>query len=125
MAWGQSLLTKALAVGGLEYSDLALLDSSMIAANLHQRFRTAVARNTKKRHLFYVIFKANQSLFIRVWGFTLLEAVANFSPQVCMFKILELLEKRDSGGGSVDNTVWLWVAGLGIAKMAFLEFNGW
>ncbi|MCJ1379998.1 hypothetical protein MMC17_003101 [Xylographa soralifera] len=125
MTWGKPLLNKALVAGGLEYSDLAQLDSSMIAANLHQRFRTAVAGNTEKRHLFYVIFKANQSLFIRLWGITLLESCANFLPQVCMFKILELLEKRDLGKGSVDKTVWLWVAGLCIAKMSYLELNGW
>ena len=125
MSWGGPLLKKALVAGGLEYSDLAQLDSSMIAANLHQRFRTAVARNIKKRHLFYIIFKANQSLFIRLWGLTLLESCNSFMPQVCMFKILELLEERDSGTGSVDKTVWLWVAGLCVAKMSYLEINGW
>ena len=125
MGWGEPLLKKALVAGGLEYSDLPQLDSAMITSNLHKRFRTAAARNIKKRHLFYVIFKANQSLFIRQWGITLLECLANFLPQVCMFKILELLEKRDAGEGSVDKTVWLWVAGLCIAKMSYLEFNGW
>lgn len=80
----------------------------------------------KKRHLFYVIFKANQNLFIRLWGLTILESFARFLPQVCMFKILDLIEKRDlSESGIVDKNVWLWVAGLGITKMLYLEINGW
>ncbi|MCJ1283994.1 hypothetical protein MMC26_003325 [Xylographa opegraphella] len=125
MAWARPILDKALVAGGLEYTDLAILDSSMIVANLHRRFHIAAAANTKNTHLFYTIFKANQSLFVRLWGLTILECCANFLPQVCMFKILELLEKRDSGEGPVDKAVWLWVAGLCIAKMSYLGFNGW
>ncbi|MCJ1309587.1 hypothetical protein MMC25_003247 [Agyrium rufum] len=125
MAWGGPLIDKAWAAQGLEYSDLSLLDSSMISTNLHQRFRTVLAGSTEKRHLFYVIFKANQRIFLRLWGITILEACATFLPQICMFKILAILEQRDSKGGSVDTTVWLWVACLGIAKMAYLGFNGW
>lgn len=126
MTWAKPLLDKAMANGGLEYSDLALLDVSMTTSNLHERFRNAVAASPKKSHLFRVIFKASKSLFIRLWSLTILESFLAILPQVCMYKILSLLEERDvSEAESVDKTVWFWVAGLGIAKLSYLEINAW
>ena len=125
IGWGRPLIDKAWAAGHLEYSDLLLLDSSMISANMHQRFRSVLARADEKKHLFYVVYKANERLFLRLWGITVLEACANFLPQLCMFKILSILEERDSKEGDVDKRVWLWVGCLMVAKMAYLEFNGW
>jgi len=96
----------------------------MLVANLHTRYRTAVKNNPGK-HLFWILFQANRNMFLRLWGITVLESFANFAPQLCMYRVLTELERRDAAGGSLDKAVWFWILGLGLAKCAYLEFNGW
>ena len=71
------------------------------------------------------LFQANRNMFLRLWGIAVLESFANFSPQLCMYRVLTELERRDAAGGSLDKAVWFWILGLGLAKCAYLAFNGW
>jgi len=96
----------------------------MLVVNLHTRYRAAV-KNNPGQHLFWTLFQANRNMFLRLWGITVLESLANFAPQFFMYRILTELERRDAAGGSLDKAVWFYILGLGLAKCAYLEFNGW
>jgi len=58
------------------------------------------------------------------WFLTAIESLALNGPQVCLYKILRLLEQRNTAEYNPED-MWLWVAGLGISKFVHLVLETW
>ncbi|KAL8691439.1 MAG: hypothetical protein Q9218_003341 [Villophora microphyllina] len=68
------------------------------------------------------LLRLHQFELVGQWLLAISQGVIQFTPQLAMYKILELLEQR-SEGEAVANEAWVWVAALGIAIIvtAWLE----
>ncbi|KAH0537922.1 hypothetical protein FGG08_005404 [Glutinoglossum americanum] len=119
-AWCGPLLKFAASNRRLEMEDLPALDSLTNSNNLQQRFH-AMQRNGK---LWKLVFWSHATTFVRQWVLTLLASVAGFAPQLCMYRILQLLEKRGLGD-QVAMEAWWWVAGLGAGQIAEAWLEAW
>jgi hypothetical protein len=111
-AWCGALLKLAASKRRLEMEDLPALDALTSSDNLQQRFH-AMQRKDK---LWKLVFWSHAAAFTRQWFLTLLGSIMNFIPQLCMYHILQQLEKRRSGD-FVAVEAWWWVAGLGVGQI--------
>lgn len=71
----------------------------------------------KRGKLWKLVFWSHAAVFMRQWLLTLLGSVMNFAPQLCMYRILQLLEERELGN-FIATEAWWWVAGLGLGQIA-------
>ncbi|KAH0558860.1 hypothetical protein GP486_004505 [Trichoglossum hirsutum] len=119
-AWCGPLLNIAGLGRRLEIEDLPALDSLTSSNNLQQRFHAM----QKRGKLWKLVFWSHATVFVRQWLLTLLGSVMNFAPQLCMYHILQLLEKRQLGN-SIAAEAWWWVVGLGLAQVAQAWVEAW
>ncbi|KAA8894873.1 P-loop containing nucleoside triphosphate hydrolase protein [Sphaerosporella brunnea] len=110
--WGSALLKKAAEKGHLNEDDLPGLDRARRAERLLEEFNAI----HKSPDLYWQIFKAHWRNFMRTWIATLVGVMTTFTPPVILNRLLFCLERRDKGE-SDGNTVWFWVAALGIIKL--------
>ncbi|KAI9771773.1 MAG: hypothetical protein M1839_002738 [Geoglossum umbratile] len=117
-AWCGHLLKLAALKGRLEMDDLPALDALTSSNNLQRRFHAM----KRKGKLWKLVFWCHAAAFTRQWILTFLWAIVGFAPQICMYRILQLLEKRVLGD-SIAIEAWWWVAGLGVGQtiQAWLE----
>jgi hypothetical protein len=112
-AWCGPLLKSAALKRRLEIDDLPALDELTTSNNLQRRFHAM----KKKGKLWKLVFWCHAAPFIRQWLLTLFVSIMGFVPQFCMYRMLQLLEKRVLGD-FVDIEAWWWVAGLGVGQVA-------
>lgn len=125
-AWADELLTFAKRNHGLDLVHLPQLHLRLRSEYLEKLFAKEKRSNILWRDLFRVhrLELVGQSLLAMSQG------ILQFTPQLAMYKLLELLEQR-SKGAAVANEAWIWVAALGISIIvtawveAFLHWVVW
>ncbi|KAL3420391.1 ABC transporter [Phlyctema vagabunda] len=123
-AWARPLLLKAKAEGRLEYEHLPALDEAGRSKPLLTRLSASTNTQGKARSLWIIIFAAHRARFFQQWLLTIASGFALYAPQLCMLKILTLLERRhDAETKSSD--IWFWVLALGLAKISQVVIESW
>ncbi|KAL8901252.1 MAG: hypothetical protein Q9207_005298 [Kuettlingeria erythrocarpa] len=125
-AWADELLTFAKRHHGLDLVHLPQLHLRLRSEYLEKLFHKKERSNILWKDLFRVhrLELASQSLLAMSQG------ILQFTPQLAMYKLLELLEQR-SEGGAVADKAWIWVAALGISIIvtawveAFMHWVVW
>ncbi|KAL8799087.1 MAG: hypothetical protein Q9182_006150 [Xanthomendoza sp. 2 TL-2023] len=116
--WADELLTFAKKNHGLDMAHLPRLHLRVRSGYLEKSF------NTKKQSnlLWKDLLRAHRLELARQSLFSVSQGVIQFTPQLAMYKLLELLEQR-SEGKAVAKEAWAWVFGLGMAIIvtAWLE----
>ncbi|KAB8343200.1 hypothetical protein FH972_022790 [Carpinus fangiana] len=120
-SWVDSVLKTAREQGSLNDTDLPLLDASMGSRHLALRFR---ALSHPQQSLWKAIIRAHIWDFIRQWTICVFESVALFGPQICLYRLLSLLEKRDTDSVS-NNDLWTWAAALVVSKLLHMFLQNW
>ncbi|KAB8296761.1 hypothetical protein EYC80_002178 [Monilinia laxa] len=121
-SWVQSLLTRAKIEGRLEYENLPALDQTVRSDELLSQ----ISEITRKRNrsLWLTVFRAHRAKFFLQWTLTIASGFALYAPQICMLRILTLLEQRSNADfNSLD--VWFWVFALGLTKIAQVVVESW
>ncbi|KAI9767128.1 MAG: hypothetical protein M1840_005917 [Geoglossum simile] len=118
--WCEPLLKLAALKRRLEMDDLPALDELTTSNSLQRRFHAM----KRKGKLWKLVFWCHAAAFIRQWLLTLLASVMGFAPQFCMYRILQLLEKRMLGD-FFDTEAWWWVAGLGVGQITQAWLEAW
>ena len=121
--WAMPLLRRARAAERLEYADLPALDYKTRAADLLHQF-SAVEEKDQDRPLWRQILVCHRATFIQQWLLTLAESFLLYGPQLCMFKILSMLETQDRKDINKAD-LWFWVVGLGITRCSHLFIENW
>ncbi|KAL8648048.1 MAG: hypothetical protein Q9210_005213 [Variospora velana] len=125
-AWADELLSFAKKNHGLDMVHLPRLHLGVRAEYLEKNFimkkRTSILWKDLLR--IHRMEWAGQALLAMSQG------IIQFTPQIAMYKLLELLEQR-SKGEAVADEAWLWVAGLGVSIIvtawveAFMHWVSW
>ncbi|KAL9583871.1 MAG: hypothetical protein Q9212_002450 [Teloschistes hypoglaucus] len=117
-SWAGQILTFAKHNHGLDMLHVPQLHLRLRARYLESLF------NTKRRSniLWRDLLQAHRLELVGQWLLAATQGVVQFTPQLAMYKLLELLERR-SEGEAAANRAWTWVAALGIAIVvtAWLE----
>ncbi|QSZ36963.1 hypothetical protein DSL72_009055 [Monilinia vaccinii-corymbosi] len=120
-SWIQPLLTRAKVEGRLEYENLPALDRTGRSDELLSQISELTRQ---RRSLWLTVFRAHRAKFFLQWTLTIASGFALYAPQLCMLRILTLLEPRSSTDfNSLD--VWFWVVALGLTKMAQVVVESW
>ncbi|KAL8999178.1 MAG: hypothetical protein Q9169_001957 [Polycauliona sp. 2 TL-2023] len=108
--WAHELLSFAKRNHGLDMVNLPRLHLRLRSSYLEKSFNEKKRSNVLWKDLLLVhrLELAGQSLLAVSQG------VAQFAPQLAMYKLLELLEQQDQGK-SIEEEAWGWVFGLGFA----------
>lgn len=116
--WADELLAFSKKNHGLEMLHLPRLPLRLRSSYLEKSFHKKKRSNVLWKDLLRVhrLDLAGQSLL------SLSQGIMQFTPQLAMYKLLELLEQR-SEGHAVAKEAWAWVFGLGFASIltAWLE----
>ncbi|KAL9580997.1 MAG: hypothetical protein Q9203_006080 [Teloschistes exilis] len=117
-SWAGQILTFAKHNHGLDMLHVRQLHLRVRARYLESLFRTKRRSNVLWRDL----MRAHRLELVGHWLLVASQGVIQFTPQLAMYKLLELLE-RSSEGEAAANRAWTWVAALGIAIVitAWLE----
>ena len=119
-AWIRPLLDRARAKDktALQVDDLPALARSELAKHLHGRF------NGGAKPLWRRVIADHRSAITTQWALTGVESFLLMGPQVCLFKLLRLLEHKDTS--HVDTRqLWLWAVSLAILKITHLFCETW
>ncbi|KPI39577.1 ATP-dependent bile acid permease [Cyphellophora attinorum] len=108
-SWPSNILLYAVRNRALDYKDLPEIANNARAATLTKRFA-----GVQRDKLWKSIFLAHRYSFIQQWVLQAICSVTNFLPQIALYFILRVLERRDQGL-DVGFQAWLLVAGLGLA----------
>jgi ABC-type multidrug transport system fused ATPase/permease subunit len=111
-SWPTEVLAYAIRNRGLDHEDLPELSYENRAQSLQQRFESV----GKKDQLWKAIFWAHKWSFIQQWVLQAICSVTNFLPQIALYFILKVLERRDEGI-NVGFQAWLLVLGLTLADV--------
>ncbi|KAI0455788.1 P-loop containing nucleoside triphosphate hydrolase protein [Xylaria acuta] len=122
-SWVYNLLYKAKVEGRLEYEDLPSLHWAARTAPLLNKILN-VLNNTRWESLWVKVFLAHKGLFCQQWALTVASSFALYAPQLCMLKILRLLEQRHQQDFAVSS-LWLWVTVLGLSKILQVAIESW
>lgn len=109
-AWADEILTFAKRNHGLDMVHLPRLHLRIRSEYLEKSFNRKKRSNVLWRELLRVhwLEGIGQSLLAMSQG------IIQFTPQLAMYKLLELLEQR-SADAAIANEAWIWVAGLGVS----------
>jgi len=118
--WANSLLKYAAVNKGLDLHDLPCMDHLTRSDYLQKNFN----RMKKRDRLWKSIYFAHAAAFIQQWVLVIIQAVAQFAPQLAMFHILKLLEARQNDG-PIATVAWAWVAALGLAMIVQSWLESW
>ncbi|KAK0113543.1 hypothetical protein ONS96_014402 [Cadophora gregata f. sp. sojae] len=124
-SWIAPLLDKAQIVDSLQMSDLPGMHNDARAQTLRSSFEvTKRERGTVKRKLWRIILKDHKDLFLHEWTLAIVEPFALMFPQICLFRILTILEHR-SHSAEGKKELWLWILALGVSKFVHLLLETW
>jgi hypothetical protein len=124
-SWLWPLLRKARAEGKLELKDLPHLDHNTSASVLENRFNLTSA-GRKSQPLWYRLFLDHKSIFYYQWILVSVESLVLVAPQICLFKILSLLEIRHKQTyDTLDMELWFWIASMAISKLTLVYLESW
>jgi hypothetical protein len=121
--WANALLKKAVEKGRFSEDDLPVMDRARRAERLQEEFY-AVRQSPE---LYWQIFRAHWTWFLRTGAATLIGVAATFTPPLILNRILFYLEQRDKGEGD-GKEAWFWIAALGVIKLfeaVFLAYLYW
>lgn len=105
--------------------DLSALDQTSRSEVLLDRFPAVPhTSNARGKPLWRLIFRDHRNDFLLQWGLTAIESFVMIVPQICLFNILELLQKRN-GNDSSPTGIWLYVVLLGISKIVHITLESW
>lgn len=121
-SWAANLLSKAKKEGTLEYGDLPDVHGSARTEPLLNHF-FHVFNHSRWQSLWIKVFLAHKGLFLQQWALTIASSFALYAPQLCMLKILRLLEERQPE--STVASIWFWVAALGLGKILQVAIESW
>ena len=119
-SWANSLLRIAAVNKGLDLQDLPCMDHLTRSDHLQKSFNSMKKRDRLWKSIYY----AHSSAFIQQWVLVIVQAVAQFAPQLAMFHILKLLEARQDGA-PIAPVAWAWVAMLGVAMIVQSWIESW
>ncbi|KAL4802515.1 P-loop containing nucleoside triphosphate hydrolase protein [Aspergillus unguis] len=118
--WATELLNFASKHAGLGIDDLPNLPFAARAETVHSRLEQFV----RGRKL-WVTLVLRHSRPLAVQGImSLVVCFINFGPQIALYKILKVLEERDSLTTNPAQG-WIWVAGLGLLLAASSSIESW
>ncbi|POS75874.1 hypothetical protein DHEL01_v205730 [Diaporthe helianthi] len=121
-SWARDLLFKAKKEGTLEYGDLPALHGAARTEPLLNHF-FHVCNHSRWQSLWIKVFLAHKGLFCQQWALTIASSFALYAPQLCMLKILRLLEDRQPE--FTVASIWFWVAALGLSKTLQVAVESW
>jgi len=124
-SWIAPLLDKAQILDSLELSDLPEMDSSARAQTLRSSFeKTQREHRMGERRLWRIIYQDHKRRFLREWSLAAIEPFALMFPQICLFRILTILEHRVHST-EARKELWLWILALGVSKLVHLLLETW
>lgn len=117
-SWAGQILTFAKHNYGLDMLHVPQLHLRVRASYLESLFNT----KRKSNILWKDLIRAHRLELIGQWLLAATQGVVQFTPQLAMYKLLELLQRR-SESEAAANRAWSWVAALGVAIVitAWLE----
>lgn len=112
-SWPGPILTAAKKTGRLEPEDLPAIAYDVRAQGLSGRFHTSTDVKLWKR-----ILRVHKRVWILQLVVQIFGVSAHFLPQIFMFKVLRLLERREKNVDDAHPTrLWLLTAGLGLSLL--------
>ena len=66
--------------------------------------------------LFFMLYRTHHGLFHWQWSITVIQSVAAYGPQFCMYKMLRLLEQQHVTGIKPAELL-AWAVGLGLVRL--------
>jgi hypothetical protein len=106
----------------LEIEDLAALSHEVRSEDLTKSFHAR--QKAPDEALWFTVLKAHYGIVVWQWSLTVLEAFLSYGPQICMYKLLKILEHRQDGEFAVREA-WAWVIGLGVLKLIHGCLESW
>jgi ABC-type multidrug transport system fused ATPase/permease subunit len=119
-SWPSGLLALSAQGKELEYDDMPTLDHYFRTKELFESYQKVKDHGTVLKALFL----SHWAEILRQHILTALDALLMIAPQYAMYRLLRLLEARDSGA-DIANEAYFWVAGLGIFITAGGFTNNW
>ena len=119
-SWPGPLLQLAATNKGLEMNDLPEIDYQTRSKVLRQNFDQVGRKNKLWKSLFW----SHKRAFISQCILVTITSTTKFLPQIALFFILDALEDRDSGGGSIFR-LWTWVFILGLSVVISSWLEAW
>ncbi|KAF2200266.1 P-loop containing nucleoside triphosphate hydrolase protein [Delitschia confertaspora ATCC 74209] len=117
-SWMRPLLDLAREQGTLKVDDLPALGRKERSKHLNNRFTLG------KKPLWRRVIVDHRRAIITQWALTGIESFLLIGPQLCLFQLLKLLERKDSGDVEARQ-LWLWAVSLAIVKVAHLFCESW
>lgn len=119
-SWPSGLLALSAKGKELEYDDLPTLDHHFRTRQLFESYQKVKDNGSVLRALFL----SHWVQILRQHIITAMDALLMIAPQYAMYRLLRLLEMRDSGA-DIANEAYFWVGGLGIFIAAGGFSNNW
>ena len=113
-AWPAPLLAEAKRTKDLEYDDIPVLGWKDRTSFLTENFTRNLERTNS---MLKSVFFSHLSIFLWQHIFTVIDALLMVAPQAVMYRLLRLLEARDSGA-NITSAAQFWVVALGIVILA-------
>lgn len=119
-SWPSGLLALSAKGKELEYDDMPTLDHHFRTKQLFESYQKVKDYGGVLKALFL----SHRVQILKQHILTAIDALLMIAPQYAMYRLLRLLEKRDSGA-DIANEAYFWVAGLGIFIAAGGFSNNW
>ncbi|QDS68680.1 hypothetical protein FKW77_002237 [Venturia effusa] len=119
-SWPSGLLALSATGKELEYGDMPILDHHFRTRQLFDSYQRVKHRGSPLKALFL----SHWVQILRQHVLTAVDALLMVAPQYAMYRLLRLLEQRDSGA-DIANEAYFWVVGLGIFIAAGGFSNNW
>ncbi|KAE9991311.1 hypothetical protein EG327_000152 [Venturia inaequalis] len=119
-SWPSGLLALSAKGKGLEYDDLPTLDHHFRTRRLFDAYQEVKDHGSVLKALFL----SHWVEVLKQHVLTAIDALLMIAPQYAMYRLLRLLELRDSGA-DIANEAYFWVGGLGIFIAAGGFSNNW
>lgn len=121
-AWVGELLQTAKSQSSLEYCDLPALEHATRSENLQKQFTDVINHAKPGQPLWYLIYRKHKHAIWWQSFLTIIESIALYGPQACLYIILKLLEHRKTT--SQTNLV-IWVILLSVTMLFYRAVHTW
>jgi hypothetical protein len=108
----------------LEFADLPELNRTNAANNLQNRFGNISPESLQSQSLWFRLIEDHMWTFIQQCVLITAASFTMITPQICMFNLLSLLEKRRTENHA-ETEIWFWVAGLALSKLTLVVLETW
>ena len=116
-SWIDTLLSRARRGPQIGFEDMPSVDYHTRSANLEAAFRAHQFPNGCP--LWLRLYHTHHHLFWWQWFLSVLQSGMAYIPQLCLFKILEILEHK-SYTSQASTVLCLWAVGMGLSRLAFV-----